>query len=293
MSDSASPLMLRRRLRTELRTARLSKELTQEQVAKAMEWSLSKMNRIEKAKSSISINDLRVLLPLYDITNKKRTDELVAMAQGARRPGWWSGFRNVASPELLTLIEYESAASVISQFETMFVPGILQTKEYAEAVLQVFHAEESSAEKVAALVDLRTRLRRLLTGENAAKRSFILDESVIHRLVGSPSIMSHQLMHLVSVAELSNVTIQVVPFTAGQHPGMKGPFEVVQFDDAPDESIVFFEGLSGDSIIEDPEEVEKYLEVFNRITGIALEPPDSVRRILEAAKALDMTGKSP
>ncbi len=215
------------------------------------------------------------------------------MAREARRPGWWSGYRDVASPELLALIEYESAASAISQFETMFVPGVLQTKEYAEAVLQVFRGEESSAEKVAALVDLRTRLRDLLTGENAAERSFILDESVIHRLVGSPAITGRQLMHLVDVAKQSNVTIRVVPFTAGLHPGMKGPFEVVQFEDAPDENIAFLEGPRSDIVIDDPKETQNYLAVFEHITEIALDPPDSVRRILEAAKRFDMTGNSP
>ena len=160
----------------------------------------------------------------------------------------------------------------------MFVPGILQTEEYASAVLQVFYGEKSAAERVAALVDLRTRRRDLLTSENAPKFSFVLDESVIHRLVGSPAITSRQLTHLVSVAELSNVTIQVVPFTAGLHPGMKGPFEVVQFEDTPDENIVFLEGPRGDFISDDPEETDSYLEAFKRIPGQSLGPSDSVGR---------------
>src|SRR5271165_1596484 len=278
MSDSASPLMLRRRLRTELKTVRLNKGLTQEQVAKAMEWSLSKINRIEKAKSSISINDLKALLSLYDITDTERIEELLALARAvaraktARQSSWWKSYSDVAPPELLELIDYESAASAISQFETIFVPGILQTEEYASAVLQVFYDEKSAPEKVAALVDLRTRRRGLLTSENAPRFSFVLDESVIHRLVGSPAVTSRQLLHLVEIANPPDVTIQVVPFTAGMHPAMKEPFEVVQFEDTPDENIVFLEGPRSDIIIENPEETQSYLEAFDHITEISLGP---------------------
>ncbi len=283
MGDSASPLVLRRRLRTELRTARLDSNLTQDQVAKAMEWSLSKMNRIEKAKSGISTNDLKVLLPLYGITDKKRTEELVALARAARQGPWWKRFSDVAPPGLLELIDHESAASAVSQFETIFVPGILQTEEYASAVLQIFYGEKSTPEKVATLVDLRTRRRELLSSEYAPKFSVVLDESVIHRIVGSPAITSRQLVHLVNVAELSNVTIQVVPFTAGLHPGMKGPFEVVQFEDAPDENIVFLEGPRSDSIIDDPKETQSYLAAFEHIAEISLGPSDSVNRLRQTA----------
>ena len=186
MGESASPLMLRRRLRTELRMARIKKELTQEQVAKAMEWSLSKMNRIEKAKTGISTNDLKALLPLYGITDKERTDELLALARAARQSPWWSRYSDVAPPELLELIEYEYAASEVSQFETMFVPGILQTEDYASAVLRGFYGEKSASERVAALIELRTRRRDLLTSDNAPNFHFVLDESVVRRSSVAP-----------------------------------------------------------------------------------------------------------
>ena len=283
MGESASPLMLRRRLRTELRTARINKELTQEQVAKAMEWSLSKMNRIEKAKTGISTNDLKALLPLYGITDKERADELLALARAARQSPWWSRYSDVAPAELLELIEYEYAASEVSQFETMFVPGILQTEDYASAVLQGFYGEKSPSERVAALIELRTRRRDLLTSDNAPNFHFALDESVIRRLVGSPAITSRQLMHLVNVSEQSNVTIQVVPFTAGLHPGMKGPFEIVQFADAPDENILFLETPGGDIISDDQKETQNNIEAFNRIAEISLGPSDSVERLRKAA----------
>jgi transcriptional regulator with XRE-family HTH domain len=283
VNGGASPFMLRRRLRTELRTARLKSDLTQDQVAQAMEWSLSKMNRIEMAKSGISANDLKALLRLYGITEAERTEELLALARASRQPPWWTRYSDVAPTKLLELIDYESAASAISQFEPMLVPGILQTEEYAAEVLQAFHDEPSGTDRVAALVDLRTRRRELLTSENAPKFSFVMDESVIHRVVGSAAIMSKQLLHLISVADLPNVTVQIVPLTAGLYPGTKGPFKVVQFADAPDEDIVFLESSRGDVISDDQNQAKSYLEAFERIAARALKPLESVRLLGAAA----------
>jgi len=280
MGDSASPLMYRRRLRNELRAARLDKGLTQEHVATEMEWSLSKMNRIEKAKTGISANDLKVLLPLYGITDTKRTEELLTLARAARQTPWWQGYSDVAPGTLLELIDYEYAATSMSQFEPTVVPGILQTEEYALAVLQVAYGQGSPA---ARLADLRTRRRDLLTSEGAPAFSFAFDESVVRRLVGSPAVMSGQLMHLVNLAELDNVTIQVVPFTAGLYPGARVPFKVIEFDDEPDEDIAFLEGPRGDVITDDPEEAASYLETFNRITQLALAPSDSIGLLRKVA----------
>jgi transcriptional regulator with XRE-family HTH domain len=275
--------MLRRRLRTELRTARLDKGLTQEQVAKAMEWSLSKMNRIEKAKTGIGANDLKALLLHYGVTDEERTEGLLTLARGARQPTRWRRYSDVAPATLLELIDYESAASAISQFEPMFVPGIMQTEEYALAVLRIFYGEDSTAGRVPALVDLRTKRRELLDGEGAPKFSFLLDESVIRRLAGSRASMSRQLTHMVDLADLANVTIRVVPFTAGPDPGMRGPFKVIEFDDSPDENVVFLEGPRGDVISDDPEETRSYLETFARIAQMALEPSESVSLLRKAA----------
>ncbi len=248
-----------------------------------MDWSLSKMNRIEKAKTGISTNDLKVLLPLYGITDQEKTEELLALARAARQPPWWRQYSEDAPTTLLELIDYESAASAISQFEPMFVPGILQTEEYARAVLRTFYGEDSPAERVPALVDLRTRRRDLLESDDAPRFSFLLDEAVIHRVAGSRAVTSRQLKHLVELADLPNVTIQVVPFAAGFHPGMKGPFKIIEFDDTPDENVIFLEGPREDFISDDPEEAKSYLETFRRITHLALKPADSVGFLRDAA----------
>jgi transcriptional regulator with XRE-family HTH domain len=283
MGESSSPLMLRRRLRNELRAARLDKGLTQEQVAQAMEWSLSKMNRIEKAKTGISANDLKALLPLYGITAGDRTEELLALARASRQAGWWRDFSDVAPSTLLELIDYETAATAVSQFEPIFVPGILQTEDYALAVLQASYGPESPA---ARLVSLRTRRRDLLASDGAPAFSFVLDESVIRRPVGGPAVMRNQLMHLVSLADRPNVTIQVIPLAVGAHPGMRGPFKVIEFGDEPDENVAFLEGPHGDIISDDPAETRRYLETFRHIARLALKPPESVGLLGKAAGEL-------
>jgi transcriptional regulator with XRE-family HTH domain len=261
----------------------LDKGLTQEQVAQAMEWSLSKMNRIEKAKTGISANDLKALLPLYGITAGDRTEELLALARASRQAGWWRRFSDVAPSTLLELIDYETAATAISQFEPIFVPGILQTEDYALAVLQASYGPESPA---ARLVSLRTRRRDLLASDGAPAFSFVLDESVIRRPVGGPAVMRNQLMHLVSLADLPNVTIQVIPLAVGAHPGMRGAFKVIEFGDEPDENVAFLEGPHGDIISDDPAETGRYLETFRHIARLALKPPESVGLLGEAAGEL-------
>jgi transcriptional regulator with XRE-family HTH domain len=281
--DNASAFILRRRLRTELLAARLGMELTQQRVAESMDWSMSKMNRIEKAKTGISTNDLRALLRLYRITDKERTEQLLDLAREARQISWWRKYSDVADPEFLELMDYESASSTISQFETMFVPGILQTEDYASAILRALN-DEKSAERVSRLVDLRTRRTALLTTENAPNFSFVLDETVIRRPIGSPAIMRRQLQHLVSVTkELPNVTIQIVPFSIGPYLGMKGAFEHVHFEDTPDDDIVYLEGSSADVISDVPETVNSYLEAFKQITSVSLSEADSADRLLRAA----------
>ena len=276
MNDNASPMVQRRRLRVELLNARLNMGLAQKQVAKAMVWSLSKVVRIETAQTGISINDLKALLSLYGIKDKNHIDQFVALAKAAKQAPWWRPYAEFMPRGLLELVDYESAASTVSQFETVFVPGILQIEEYTSAILGFFYDEKISDERMAALIDFRTRRRSLLTSENAPKFSFVLDASVVQRLVGSPVRMIRQLRHLVDVTELPNVMIQVVPFSAGLYPGMKGPFEVVQFEDAPEGGVVFVEEPRDSFISDDPGEVQDYQNTFNRITEVALEPSDSI-----------------
>src|ERR1700733_3264702 len=236
MADG-NPLMQRRRLRAELKKARQAKELTQEQVARETDWSLSKIIRIEAGSSGVSANDLKALLRLYEITEVEQVDTLLALAKAARERSWWSGYRDVAPPLLLQLIEYESAASAIKQFESVFVPGILQTEDYARAVIQDYYDERPGSDRLRALVELRVRREELLDSENPPAFHFMLDEAVARRLVGGSTVMKRQLRRLIELAERPHIAIEVFPFSAGLHFGMKGPFEIIEFAGPSDSDI--------------------------------------------------------
>jgi transcriptional regulator with XRE-family HTH domain len=285
MADGGSPLVQRRRLRAELRKARQATDppLTQEQVAHEMDWSLSKVIRIESASSGISANDLKALLQLYGVEDSGQVDSLLALARAARERSWWSAYRDVAPSSLLQLIEYESAASVVRQFETTFIPGILQTEDYARAVIQDYYDERPGSDKLRALVELRIRREDLFDADNRPSFQFMLDEAVIRRLVGGSSVMRNQLRRLIEVADKPNVTVEVIPFSAGLHPGMNGPFEIIEFADPSDSDIVFLESPRGDIVSDDPEETLKYREAFEGLAKAALGPRDSLARIAQIA----------
>ena len=278
-----SPLLPRRRLRAELKKARQDSGLTQEQVASEMYWSLSKIIRIESGASSISPNDLKALLPLYGITNIDQVNALVALARAARERSGSSAYRDVAPSSLLQLIEYESVASVIRQFEPTFIPGILQTEDYARSVLQDYYDERLESDRLRALVELRVRRKELFDKYNPPSFHFILDEAVVRRLVGGASVMSRQLRRLIELAERPHITVDVIPFSAGVNPGMKGPFEIIEFADQSDSEIVFLESHRGDIISDDPEETLSYRKAFERLEKSSLGCRDSLTRITRIA----------
>jgi transcriptional regulator with XRE-family HTH domain len=274
--DGLSPVVQRRRLRTELRKAREEAGLTQEQVADAMEWSPSKVIRIEAGTSRITTNDLKALLRHLDIVDAQRTGELLALARAARAPSWWSQYRHIASPGFLQFVEYEAAASATSNFEPLLVPGLLQTEEYARAVIQQFD-EQPTAERVDALVKLRMTRQELLERPDPPRLSFILDEAVVRRLVGGRTVMRRQVRHLIQMAKRPNVTIELVPFNAGVHPGMHGPFVVIEFPDTADDDVLYLESPRGDVVYRDtPEDIGASREAFRQLRAMSLGPEGSV-----------------
>jgi len=248
-----------------------------------MDWSLSKIIRIEAASSGISANDLKALLSLYGITEPERVDPLLALAKAARERSWWSAYRDVAPSSLLQLIEYESAASAIRQFETLFIPGVLQSEDYARAVIQDYYDERPGSDRLHALVELRVRREDLLDGEHSPSFHFMLDEAAVRRLVGGASVMRRQLRRLIEVAEKPNITIEVISFSAGLHAGMKGPFEIIEFADPSDSDIVFLETPRGDIISDDSEETLSYREDFDSLGKASLGPRDSLTLLARIA----------
>jgi transcriptional regulator with XRE-family HTH domain len=272
-SDGPSPVVQRRRLRAELRRIRLEAAVTQEQVASAMDWSLSKLIRIENGSVNISTNDLKVLLSHYGIVDGRRVEELVALAKAGRERSWWGVYRDVASPQLLQFIEYQSAAMITRNFEPLLIPGLLQTEEYAREVINEFGGRpRPSRDRLEDLVALRMKRQELLkrTGP-PAWFFFILDEGVLRRMAGGKDVMDRQIRHLSELASRDDVTIEVVRFSAGVHYGMHGPFVLLEFPEAEDDDVLYLESPRGDLIHrDDPEEILAYREIFEELRHMSL-----------------------
>ncbi len=264
--------------------------MTQEQVAASMEWSLSKLIRIEGGGVSISVSDLRSLLALYEVTDGGQVEELVGLARAARQRSWFTAYRDITSPSYVTFVGYEAAASIVRQFEPTIIPGQLQTEEYARAV-----TFEYAADRVDKLVEIRMRRQELLE-ESRQLFFFILDEAVIRRQVGAPTnpgIMRRQLRKLVETARQPNITIEVVPFSAGVHPGMKGPFTVLEFP-GDDEDVLYLEntrgGGSNPSVLltgEDPQ-ILTHRVAFERLREQSLGPKKSIDLIGQVAEGMTL-----
>lgn len=276
MADGAAgpdPTVHRRRLRNELRKARETAQMTQRDVAAAMDWSQSKLIRIETGAVNISTNDLRALLNHYGVEQAKIVS-MVELARSAREQTKWNIYRDVAAPEYIAFCGYESSASVIRNFEPILIPGLLQTEEYARSVVSTFEA--NSPHRIDSLVDLRMQRQEIVTLDNPPSLHFVIDESVIRREVGGAEITRRQLKHLLELSEYPNVTIRIMPFSQGMYPRMRSPYVHFEFPAAEDEDILYLESPARGDIIREssPEETEEvnpviYLGIFWQLEQLA------------------------
>jgi transcriptional regulator with XRE-family HTH domain len=275
----------RRRLRARLRQARNERELTQSKVADAMDWSLSKLIRIESGLVGISSSDLKVLLQHYGIDDPAQVDEFLDLARASRREqtGWWVAYRGVAPPQYLTFIGYENSAQVIQAFQPLVVPGLLQEEEYARHVIR---AQGTSGDVLNELVKLRMqRQRELFERSDPPEMIFVIDEASLHRWVGGREAMRQQLKRLRKEIARPNVTIEIIPFEAGEHRGLNGSsFVILQFAETEDDDVLFLENSRGDVISRDEQTaVDPYQNIFDELRVLANreEPQAVIDRVLE------------
>ncbi len=250
-----------------------------------MEWSLSKLIRIEAGSVNISTNDLRMLLHKYQIEDAARTRDLVALARAARERSWWSGYRDIIPPQFFQFLEYEAAASIIRNFEPLLVPGLLQTEDYAAAVARQW-GDRSAADRSDSLVELRMRRQDLLDRANPPLLFFILDEAVARRVVGGKAVMHRQIRQLVDMADRPNVTIEVISFGVGIHPGMAGPFVIHEFPDAADDDVLYLESQGGVVRQDSADEISSYREAFEQLRKLSLGTDGSVAYLGKLAEEM-------
>ena len=287
MTVSASPLVQRRRLRAELRLARQEAGLTQETVAEQMDWSLSKIIRIETGAVGISTNDLNALLRLYNIKDLQRVRALISQGREARKQTWWSRYRAVLPPTYFQFIEYETSASIIRDYETIVIPGLLQTEEYATAVTLGDRSKPVS-KTIKTLVEVRMKRQELLLGRPGSPLVFfILDEAVIYRLMGAKDIRQAQIEKLIRMADRPEVTIEIVPFSVGLHQGVGENFQILEFGETADSDVLYFESVRDQILSYDAtEEITTYRELFEDMRRVSLGPKGTRDYLTEVADTI-------
>ena len=279
-----NPTLRGRRLAVELMRRREASGLSREEAARRLEWSTSTIFRIETGRNRPQPGNVRVLLDLYGVTGAER-DGLIQLAREARQPGWWHSFRDVLPNPYEVYIGLEGGAASIRNFEPVVVPGLLQTEEYARAMFKG-GPRELDRDDIERRVEVRLARQQILTRDDRPRLWAVIDEAVIHRLVGDPAVMRAQLDHLIDTAEQGKTTVQVVPYRAGAHAGTTGPFVILDFPEATDPTVVYVETLAGDIYLEERSDVSRYTLAFDRLRAAALHPDDSVQLIEEAASTL-------
>lgn len=271
------PTVRGRRLARELRRLRENQGLTLQDVADRLGWSRATVSRLETGQTRP--RDVAELLDLYGVSSPDR-DALLTLSREARQMGWWTAYVDVFSGSYVGL---EDESSEIRNWDSQLVHGLLQTEDYARAVITAGRFLPSKTD-----IDRRIHARRqrqaLLDREDAPHLHVILDESAVRRPIGGESVIREQLLSLVTAADRPNVTIQLLPYSAGAHAGLDGRFTILSFQDPADPDIAYVEGTMGDVYVESAEAITQHRTRFERIVDEALSPAESVRLLAEAAK---------
>jgi transcriptional regulator with XRE-family HTH domain len=278
-----SPTVRRRRLGQELRQLREAAGLTIEEVAKRLEVSPAKISRIETGRVGVRPRDVSDLLVQYDIQGTHR-DNLLTLTREARQQGWWHSYSDVLSDKIEVWAELEIEAKTIRVYEVQLIPGLLQTSEYARAVLRAHYRSEQSTEQIEQRVKFRMARQQLAIEQNNTPIWAVLDEAVLRRQMGPPETMQSQYRRLLEFSEEYNITIQVLPFDAAVYSGVPVGFWIMQLSE-PDPQVVVIEHRGGVLYLERPDEVGAYIDVFDRIRATAKGPEESISFITNMLKA--------
>ncbi|MET9516876.1 helix-turn-helix transcriptional regulator [Streptomyces sp. NPDC002994] len=281
MASNVNPTVRRRRLGQELRRLRELKGMTAEEVAERLLVSQSKISRLENGRRSISQRDVRDLCGVYDVEDHRIVDSLMQMAKDSRQQGWWHAFGDIPYSVYIGL---ETDAASLRVYDPQIVPGLLQTPQYAEALI-TGALPETAATDVEKRVNVRLRRQeRILTDDQPLRLWAVIDEAALRRVVGDKQLMREQLEHLVEQSQLPHVTVQILPFDMGAHPGISGHYAILEFPDAADSSVVYIEGVTSDLYLEKANDVQKYSVMYEHLRAQALNVEASRQFIADIAK---------
>jgi transcriptional regulator with XRE-family HTH domain len=285
MAIDQGPVVQSALLRTELIRLRKDSGLTQEQVAQNLDWSPSKLIRVEGGRSSITKVDLDALLKEYGISSESHRERLQALNRGARERAWWVSYRDEISPTYLEFVGYETGAAFIRQYSEAPLPGLLQTSEYAE----VLTANSVDALRVAPVVKFRLQRQAEIARRSAPPREYyVLDEGAIRRHVGisqDPAIMPNQLRYIADRAEREEqLTVRIIPFKAGAHRGLAGPFTLLEFEGSMPDILYIDLGREATLITGNDPRIGEYADDFEILLEQSLSSADSIELLRQAAE---------
>jgi transcriptional regulator with XRE-family HTH domain len=283
LESVSGPTVLRMLLGSQLRGLRESAGISPDQAGYEIRGSRSKISRLEHGRVSFKQRDVEDLLTLYGVTDAERRDYMVLLAQQANNQGWWAKYDDVLPDWFETYVGLEQATSLIRGYELQFVPGLFQTEDYARAVTILGH-RAASAEEIERRVSLRLKRQQLLGGPQPRVWS-VIDESALRRPLGGRETMRAQLRHLLEVAELPQVTLQLMPFDRGGHSAAGGSFAILRFAEPDLPDIVYIEQLTGALYLDRREEIDHYREVMNSLSAEAETPADSERLLKRIIRA--------
>jgi transcriptional regulator with XRE-family HTH domain len=278
MSGDPGPLVRRRQLGAALRSYREAAGLSAKDVAERLLSAPSKISRIETAQRNASLRDVRDLCEIYDIRDEAVRRQLMDLARGSRERGWWQGVE--LPPALESLIGMEGSAVTISEFELALVPGLLQTRDYAMALLEIYLPDSDARE---AFVDIRMRRQEIFKSDSPPALNVVLDEAVLHRKIGGSAVMHKQLSHLAYLISERHVELRVIPFSAGAHWAMLGGFTILEFappgglgQGSSASSVVYSESYGPGAFIDQNALVQQYLSAFAKNRALAQPPVASL-----------------
>jgi transcriptional regulator with XRE-family HTH domain len=281
-----TPTVRLRRLAGELRGLREEAELTPKAVAERTEINTATLYRVETAKVRPQRRTVISLLDAYGVTGEKRAELLELLKQSAQL-GWLNRFEQELPELYLHYVSFEAEARSIRNYETIFVPGLLQTEDYARAAITQAGLPIPNSDDIDHRVEVRMQRQAALTRKDPLQLWAIVDEAVLHRVVGGESVMLTQLQHLVEASKAANVVVQVIPFGAGAHAGMPGSFVILDFPEPKDPELIYSDSMAGDLFLETDADVRRFTAVFDLLRASALSPKDSTRMINERIKALE------
>ncbi len=284
LADSAGDAaVLRMRLGGQLRRLREAAGITPEAAGFEIRASRSKISRLENGRVKLKNRDVTDLLTVYGVTDEAVRMQFLLLVMQSNVPDWWTMYSDILPDWFETYLGLEAAAATIRSFELQFVHGLFQTGDYARAVTGLGRTA-AQGDEVERWVRLRLKRQELLTRPDPPNVWSVMDEAVLRRPLGGPAVMRAQFQRLIEVAELPQVTLQVVPFASGGHAGESGSFTVLRFEERDLPDVVYLEQLTSAIYLEQRSDVERYLEVVDQISGEALTPDETTRLLEQAAR---------